>query len=51
MDDDEDHGYVRPRMRHHWCDICHGHTGPGSPCAEDPPEEQQDEEDEDGTAS
>lgn len=29
----------------HWCDICHGHTGPGSPCAEDAPEDEDEDED------
>lgn len=23
--------------RRHWCDVCHGHTGPGSPCYEPQP--------------
>lgn len=23
----------------HWCDVCHGHTGPGSPCAPEQPED------------
>lgn len=55
MDDDEyDYDYdlraeaaqerrERARWRH-WCEDCHGHTGPGSPCVEEPPE-AQDEED------
>lgn len=28
----------------HWCDVCHGHLGAGSPCAPDD-EEQPAEED------
>lgn len=28
--------------RSHWCETCHGHTGPGSPCAEDEPEHERD---------
>jgi hypothetical protein len=28
----------------HWCATCHGHTGPGSPCApDDEPDEQEEE--------
>jgi hypothetical protein len=36
-----DHEDREPRPRAaHWCSVCHGHTGPGSPCAEDEPEEE-----------
>jgi hypothetical protein len=28
----------RRARRGHWCETCHGHTGPGSPCAPDEPE-------------
>ncbi|MDB5730725.1 MAG: hypothetical protein JWQ03_620 [Variovorax sp.] len=31
----------------HWCSTCHGHTGPGSPCAPDEPEEDEPEEETD----
>lgn len=27
----------------HWCSVCHGHTGPGSPCAPEPPEDEPEE--------
>lgn len=30
----------------HWCDVCHGHTGPGSPCAPEPEEEEEPEPEE-----
>lgn len=30
---------ARRRRLHHWCDVCHGHTGPGSPCHEPEPGE------------
>jgi cytochrome c5 len=30
----------RRRNAYHWCDVCHGHTGPGSPCAPDEPEDE-----------
>jgi cytochrome c5 len=37
------------RALYHWCDECHGHTGPGSPCYaggdEDEPQQADDEED------
>lgn len=35
----------RERRMWHWCEDCHGHTGPGSPCAVDdePKDEQEDE--------
>lgn len=34
----------RTRM-YHWCETCHGHTGPGSPCAiDDEPEPEDDSE-------
>jgi hypothetical protein len=33
----------RRRNAHHFCDVCHGFTGPGSPCAPDEPEEDEDE--------
>lgn len=29
--DDIDERGRRARLWH-WCDVCHGHTGPGSPC-------------------
>jgi cytochrome c5 len=32
---------------HHWCDVCHGHTGPGSPCAPEEPEPEESNDDED----
>jgi hypothetical protein len=32
----------RARLRPHWCSLCHGHTGAGSPCAPEP-EEDEDE--------
>jgi hypothetical protein len=35
----------RPR-RPHWCSVCHGHTGPGSPCATD--EEPEDDPEDEG---
>lgn len=28
----------------HWCDLCHGHTGPGSPCAPEEDEQEQQEQ-------
>lgn len=31
----------------HWCEVCHGNLGPGSPCApddEEPPEQQEDDD-------
>lgn len=32
--------FGRPvRYRPHWCDECHGRTGRGSPCYEEPQEE------------
>lgn len=33
----------RAARMHHWCDVCHGKTGPGSPCAieEDEPEAEE----------
>lgn len=32
----------RARARlNHWCDVCHGHTGPGSPCAPDDDEPEE----------
>lgn len=41
--------------RRHWCDLCHGHTGPDSPCYSgpepDPEPEEPDEESEDEDAS
>ncbi len=41
----------RERARlNHWCDLCHGHTGPNSPCYSGPdepePEPAEPEEDE-----
>jgi hypothetical protein len=32
----------RRRLRPHWCQTCLGRVGPGSPCYEDP-EEQENE--------
>lgn len=32
------------RIRHarfHWCDVCHGHTGPGSPCYDERGQEDE----------
>lgn len=34
----------RRRQRSHWCETCMGHTGPGSPCAPDEDEPEQDED-------
>lgn len=35
-----------PRARQpHWCSECHGHTGAGSPCAEDVEEDAEEESD------
>lgn len=31
----------------HWCDECHGHTGPGSPCHIEPDPEPEPEPEED----
>lgn len=31
------------KPRHHWCALCHGHTGPGSPCFDEPPEAEESE--------
>lgn len=37
----------RERARlHHWCDTCHGFTGPNSPCYDGPEDEPEAEEDE-----
>ena len=33
----------RRRTAYHWCSVCHGHTGPGSPCAPDVEEEPEEE--------
>lgn len=39
---EEMHDERQRRARlNHWCETCHGHTGPGSPCA--PDEEPADE--------
>lgn len=27
----------------HWCSVCHGHTGPGSPCYDGPEDEPEDD--------
>lgn len=35
----------RRRNAYHWCSVCHGHTGAGSPCAEEPEEEPEEESD------
>jgi glutathione S-transferase len=46
----EDREARRRRARwNHWCDVCHGHLGPGSPCApeEDEPEQTDDEQERD----
>jgi hypothetical protein len=37
----------RARRMWHWCDECHGHTGPGSPCYVEPEESRDDEEESD----
>lgn len=34
----------RARLARHWCQDCHGHTGPGSPCYVDPEDDEQGEE-------
>lgn len=42
---EEMHDERRRRARlNHWCDLCHGHTGAGSPCAidDDEPEDEDD---------
>lgn len=31
------------RTRYHWCRDCLGHTGPGSPCAQDEPQDNEQE--------
>lgn len=35
---------ARRRDRSHWCETCHGKTGPGSPCAEEPENEEPSDE-------
>jgi cytochrome c5 len=52
IEEDELRAEARQQRRenaryHHWCDVCHGHTGPGSPCAPEEPEPEESNDDED----
>lgn len=45
VDDDlrrEDIDARRSARKYHWCEVCHGHTGAGSPCAPDDEREEND---------
>lgn len=42
---DEPEPRERRSNRYHWCETCHGHTGPGSPCSEEEPEEEEEDDD------
>jgi hypothetical protein len=33
------------RRANHWCDLCHGFTGPDSPCYDGPDPEPEEDED------
>ena len=35
---------ARRAQYRHWCEECHGQTGPGSPCAIEPPEPEEQED-------
>lgn len=45
VDEDARQDAISERRRaarwNHWCDICHGHLGPGSPCAPEEPEDNE----------
>lgn len=36
------------RVSRHWCDTCHGHTGPDSPCYSGPDPEPEEEPEPEG---